>query len=591
MGEGALALLAGLLGGLGLFLLGMELMTDGLRLAAGPALERILAASTRTRWRGLAAGVLVTAVVQSSSAVTVATIGFVNAGLLALGGALWVIFGANVGTTMTGWLVSLLGFGVKIDAWALPLVGLGVALRVSGATTRRGALGTALAGFGLLFLGIEVLKDSFDGAARQVTLPAGEGWTAVLAQLLIGLVLTVLMQSSSASLTVALSAVQAGLLTAHGAAAVVIGANIGTTVTAVLAALKATSNARRAATAHVLFNVITGAVALALLPWLVQWLLDAKAALGLPPVPALTVAMFHTTFNVLGVALMWPLADPLTRWLQSRFRTAEEDAARPRHLDATVLTVPVLALDALRRELMRFGVLAARALRTAFELPALAAASVAGDRAQRPLDAGHAALDARMPPVADETDAAAAGARARSHETATARLEGARTVALGLSRALADFVVRLQRAEMSADSAARLPDMLRVARYCEVAVEQAGEAAEALAPWDRPADGLPQAEMAAFRHRAMALLALWRDETAVPAPPLVEAALREAEDAYAVLKAALLRAGAQGVLALEAMDAWLRAASELRRGLQQIAKGATLLASLAEPGAPQAAAG
>ncbi|WP_058616458.1 Na/Pi cotransporter family protein [Tepidimonas taiwanensis] len=565
MGEGALALLAGLLGGLGLFLLGMELMTDGLRLAAGPALERILAASTRTRWRGLAAGMLVTAVVQSSSAVTVATIGFVNAGLLALGGALWVLFGANVGTTMTGWLVSLLGFGVKIDAWALPLVGLGVALRVSGATTRRGALGTALAGFGLLFLGIEVLKDSFDGVARQVTLPTGEGWAAVLAQFLIGLVLTVLMQSSSASLTVALSAAQAGLLTAHGAAAVVIGANIGTTVTAVLAAFKATANARRAATAHVLFNVITGAVALVLLPWLVQWLLDAKAALGLPPVPALTVAMFHTTFNVLGVVLMWPLADPLTRWLQSRFRTAEEDAARPRHLDATVLTVPVLALDALRRELMRFGVLAARALRTAFELPALAADHE-----------GH-------PP--------AESARAAAHEAAKGRLEGARTVALGLSRALADFVVRLQRAEMSADSAARLPDMLRVARYCEVAVEQAGEAAEALAPWDRPAGGLPQAELAAFRHRAMALLALWRDESAVPAPPLVEAALREAEDAYAVLKAALLRAGAQGALALEAMDAWLRAASELRRGLQQIAKGATLLASLAEPGAPQAAAG
>lgn len=565
MGEGALALLAGLLGGLGLFLLGMELMTDGLRLAAGPALERILAASTRTRWRGLAAGMLVTAVVQSSSAVTVATIGFVNAGLLALGGALWVLFGANVGTTMTGWLVSLLGFGVKIDAWALPLVGLGVALRVSGATTRRGALGTALAGFGLLFLGIEVLKDSFDGVARRIELPAGGGWGAVLAQLLIGLVLTVLMQSSSASLTVALSAAQAGLLTPPGAAAVVIGANIGTTVTAVLAALKATSNARRAATAHVLFNVITGAVALALLPWLVQWLLDAKAALGLPPVPALTVAMFHTTFNVLGVALMWPLADPLTRWLQARFRTAEEDAARPRYLDATVLTVPVLALDALRRELMRFGALAARTLRTAFELPAL---SVDRD--------GH-------PP--------AEPARAAAHEAATARLEGARTVALGLSRALADFVVRLQSAEMSADSAARLPDMLRVARYCEVAVEQAGEAAEALAPWDRPADGLPQAELVAFRHRAMALLALWRDESAVPAPPLVEAALREAEDAYAVLKAALLRAGAQGALALEAMDAWLRAASELRRGLQQIAKGATLLANLAAPGAPPAAAG
>jgi phosphate:Na+ symporter len=546
MADGAWAVAAALLGGIGLFLLGMELMTEGLRLAAGPSLERILAASTATRWRALAAGVLVTAVVQSSSAVTVATIGFVNAGLLNLGGALWVLFGANVGTTMTGWIVSLLGFGVKIDALALPLIGLGVGLRVSGASARRGALGTALAGFGLLFFGIEVLKDGFDDVARRIELPAGMGWSAVLAQLLVGLVLTVLMQSSSASLTVALSAAQAGLISAQGAAAVVIGANIGTTVTAVLAALQATANARRAAAAHVVFNVLTGVVALLLLPWLVQWLLQVKAALGLPPLPALTVAMFHTTFNVMGVALMWPLAPTLTRWLQARFRAAEEDEARPRYLDPNVLTVPALALQALARELHRLQGLAARALRTVCDLPALAGPTVG------------------VAPDADEAQR-------------RARLVAARTVARRLQRAVGEFVTALQRTELGRDGVAQLPQLLRVARYADQSVEQAEEAAEALAPWSAVAPGVPLLELAAFRQRAQALLTPLQGDAADD-PAALEAALTEAEDAYAVLKDALLRAGAQGALSLDAMDAWLRAISELRRGLQQITKGALLLA-------------
>ncbi|MDM7456266.1 MAG: Na/Pi cotransporter family protein [Tepidimonas sp.] len=560
MGDGALTLLAGLLGGLGLFIMGMELMTDGLRLAAGPALERILTASTRTRWRGLAAGILVTALVQSSSAVTVATIGFVNAGLLNLGQALWVLFGANVGTTMTGWIVALLGFGIKIDALALPLVGLGAGLRLSAPGTRRAALGTALVGFGLLFLGIDALKEAFDGLARRIELPAGIGWTMVLAQLGIGLVLTVLMQSSSASLTVALSAAQADLISAQGAAAVVIGANIGTTVTAVIAAMGATANARRTASGHVVFNILTGVVALLLLPWLVHGLLQIKAMLGLPPSPALTVAMFHTTFNILGVVLMWPLADRLTAWLQRRFGQAEEDEARPRHLDPTVVAVPVLALDALRRELARLRGLAARAVRTVWDLPALGGVATDGQSDMR------------------------------------ARLSGIYRAVHGLTRAVADFTVRLQRAEMSDDSAARLPDMLRVARYAEVAAELTDEAAELLAPWPMPPAGVPVLELAVFRSRSLALLAQLDDPAPAPVAPAIEAALREAEDAYAALKAALLRAGAEGRLAIETMEAWLGACSELRRSLQQLVKAAVVLQRSADTraaggGQAQASAG
>lgn len=530
--------IAALMGGVGLFLLGMELMTDGLRVAAGPALKRILTASTRTRWRGLGAGMLVTAVVQSSSAVTVAVIGFINAGLLSLGPALWVLFGSNVGTTMTGWIVAVLGFGVRIDALALPMIALGMALRLSGTGTRRAALGSALAGFGLLFLGIGMLKEAFGGVAQQVTLPVGSGVGIVLAQLAIGLVLTVLMQSSSASLTLALTAAQSGLLTAAGAAAVVIGANIGTTVTAVLAAVGATPNARRAASAHVLFNLITGAVALALLPWLVQALLQAKQAMGLPPSPALTVALFHTVFNVMGVVLMWPLVGRLAHWLDGRFRRAEEDEARPRYLDATVLTVPVLALDALQRELDRLRQRAAHALRTVLALrawPSLAA------------------------PAADD-------------DAVLARLSAERVVAQALQHAVADFVVRLQRDEMSTASAERLPDLLRIARYAEVATEQAALAAAALAELPPAAQGVPVHELQVFHHHATALLDA---SPGTPTDPMAQV-----ESAYATLKAALLRAGAQGLLPVERMDTWLRGLSDLRRGLQQLDKAHRLLAAV-----------
>ena len=164
-----------LLGGVGLFLLGMALMTDGLKTTAGPALGRLLASSTQTRWRGLVSGVVVTALVQSSSAVTVAAIGFVNAGLLTFGQSLWVIFGSNVGTTMTGWLVALIGLKIKVEAAALPMIGIGMALRLTGAESRRGAAGTALAGFGVLFLGIGLLQQAFAGAGGAVDLTAPVG--------------------------------------------------------------------------------------------------------------------------------------------------------------------------------------------------------------------------------------------------------------------------------------------------------------------------------------------------------------------------------------------------------------------------------
>ena len=161
-----------LLGGLGLFLLGMNLMTQGLKTAAGSALKRILAASTDTAWRGLWFGAITTTLVQSSSAITVATLGFVNAGILPFAKSLWVIFGANIGTTTIGWIVALLGFKFKIEAAALPLIGVGMALRMSGDAPKRQALGDALSGFGVLFLGLSFLQQAFATTPESIDLAA-----------------------------------------------------------------------------------------------------------------------------------------------------------------------------------------------------------------------------------------------------------------------------------------------------------------------------------------------------------------------------------------------------------------------------------
>lgn len=526
-------LIGGLAGGVGLFLLGMGLMSDGLRLAAGRALEGILARSTETRWRALASGILITALVQSSSAVTVATIGFVNAGLLGLSQALWVLFGANVGTTMTGWLVALVGLNFKIEVLALPLIGLGMLLRLTGEGGRRGAFGTALAGFGVLFLGIDLLRETFAGMSAGLTLPQSEGAIGVLLMVPVGILMTVLMQASAAALVLAFSATQSGMLGLEAGAALVIGANVGTTITAIIASIGATPNARRTAAAHVLFNVLTGVVALLLLPWLVQALDLPRRLFGLDSPPAAKLAFFHTLFNVLGVLLIWPLAGRLTLFLQARFVGHEDDEARPRHLDRTVLAVPALALDALEREVRRLGSMALLALRTVLAVP---------------------------------QDESAVLARYRQASNR-------------LAQAIAEFIIQLNRSGMSVDSAERLPAILRISRYYEAVAELSEEGAAAAG--ETVAAPFGGSDLI-FRAHAGALLAA-ADPAEPLARPLLERDLVSLEDDYQALKAELLEAGSDGRLPVAGMDARLRAASCLRRACQQAVKAAILLQAPSSP--------
>lgn len=342
-------------GGLGLFLLAVSMITDGLRLAAGDSLRELLTRSTATRWRGLAVGFGVTAVVQSSSATTLATIGFVNAGLLSLPVSLLVIYGANVGTTMTGWIVAGLGFGVNVEAFALPLIGVGMLLRVLRSGSRLAAVGEAAAGFGVFFIGVSLLSEAFSSFATQIDLTsqAASGGLDLVLYVLAGFMMTLVTQSSSAAIAITLTAATGGLLDLNASAAMVIGANVGTTSTAALAVIGATPNARRLAVGHVLFNLLTGAVALALLPGMLWLTRSTGAALGLADNPAVSLALFHSVFNILGVLLMLPLNARLGRFLARRFSNESERLSQPVYLDRSTVANPGLALAALRRELLR----------------------------------------------------------------------------------------------------------------------------------------------------------------------------------------------------------------------------------------------
>ncbi len=537
-------IVAGLLGGIGLFLLGMHMLTEGLKLAAGRALEGLLERGTATPVRGLGAGMTMTALVQSSTAVTVASIGFVNTGLLSLQNAMWVIFGSNVGTTLNAWLVAALGFSFRIDAFALPFVGIGATLMLAGRTVRQRALGQALAGFGVLFLGIDALKDTFSGFGATMNLqdhiaPGFTGWLILVG---IGTVLTVLMQASGAVIAIIITAAQGGLMSIEAACAMVIGTNIGTTSTAILSALGATSNARRLAATHVIFNLVTGAVAIALLPLLIGLLGALRNWFEQPATPAVMLAMFHTAFNVLGVLLMVPLARPLRRFLASHFRSREEEIARPRYLDAPSLAVPDLALRALRLELGRTQ---------SFALTALTAAT-------------------RVPP--DEP-----------------WIERQASTLDALAPAIGDYVRKLNAMRLPPALVEAVAHSLRALQYQESAVTAVRQACALATTLGAPPGSELEPIAAAFRQATGALAAsadAAREDFSAPA---VEVRLEEAELRYQAFKEALLLEGAHARIDIRTLQDWLRLASLERRAIEQVAKAARMLAVLDGDLTPQQA--
>jgi phosphate:Na+ symporter len=339
-----------MIGGVGLFLIGMTLLTDGLKAFAGEALRRALVRFTGTPLKAFGSGALVTMAVQSSSATTVAVIGFVSAGLLTFPQAVGVVLGASLGTTGTGWVVAWLGLKVSVGLYALPFVGAGAFLRLLG-RHRWKSMGMALAGFGLIFIGIGTLQEAMQGLAGVFNLASlpSSGISGHLLALLAGLVLTVLMQSSSAAVATVLTAMHTGTVSFEQAASLVIGAAMGTTVTGALAAIGGTVSAKRTALAHVLFNLGTGGVALVLLPVFLGVIGWAQARLGLDA-GATSLAAFHTLFIGVGVGLLMPWVNGFSRMIERVL--PEEEGVLARHLDRSLLQVPEVALEASRRALV-----------------------------------------------------------------------------------------------------------------------------------------------------------------------------------------------------------------------------------------------
>jgi phosphate:Na+ symporter len=335
-----------LAGGIGLFLMGMVLLSDGLKSFAGDALRRSLLRLTGQPGKAFASGALVTALVQSSSATTVAVIGFVSAGLLTFAQAVGVVMGASLGTTATSWLVAVLGLKVSVGFYALPLVGAGAFFKLM-ARGRWKSFGTALAGFGLIFLGIETLQRGMEGVAGVFDLAAlpSRGFFGHLLMVLLGAAMTVVMQSSSAAVATVLTALHTATVNFEQAAALVIGAAIGTTVTGALAAIGATIPAKRTALAHVLFNLAAGGIALLLLPLFLYGIVWAQEDLGLDPGPT-SLAAFHTAFILVGVAIFLPLAGRFAAWIERLL--PESGPVLTRHLDESVLHLPAVALEATR---------------------------------------------------------------------------------------------------------------------------------------------------------------------------------------------------------------------------------------------------
>ncbi len=352
-------------GGIGLFLLGMTFMTDGLTAMAGASLRRLLSSLTRGMPSALATGTLFTAAVQSSTATTMAAIGFVNAGLLTLEQVLGILYGANLGTTLTGWLVSLLGLKISASVFSLPMVGLGAAMRLLGRDRVRSA-GLAMAGFGLLFTGIDTMQAGMSGTGRWELFESFTAYDLGGRFVLVGLgtIMTIVTQSSSASFALTLTAVATNTISLLDGAALAIGHNVGTTATAVIATLGATPNAKRAALAHLLFNLWTGSVAFVLLIPLLETVQFWMTRGGLGD-PIAELAAFHTVFNVLGVLMLAPLAPRTARFLQRFFRTPFEDLGQPRFLDASVLHLPGSAVEAMDREMRHLAGLVVHGLTAA----------------------------------------------------------------------------------------------------------------------------------------------------------------------------------------------------------------------------------
>lgn len=357
-----------LLGALGMFLYGMTLMSEGLQKVAGSRLRSILSAMTANSFTRILTGTLITAIIQSSSATTVMIVSFVNAGLLSLTQAVGVIMGANIGTTVTSWLISLLGFTADISTLSIPLIGIGFAFMMLKSQKRKN-IGEMIIGFAMLFLGLSFLKDSVpDLSSNPEAIAFIQKWTdwgffSVLIFVLVGTVMTIVLQSSSATVALTLVMASQGWIPFEMAAAMVLGENIGTTITANIAASVGNISAKRAALAHTVFNVFGVIWVLALYkPFL--WLVS-KIVVGLggedPFVSSASllyaISTVHTLFNVLNTCILVWFTPQIVRFVTWALKghKDEEEVFRLRYIQGGMMSTAELSLEQAEQEVVHFS--------------------------------------------------------------------------------------------------------------------------------------------------------------------------------------------------------------------------------------------
>lgn len=338
--------------GVAIFLFGMIALEEGFTAFTGGTLEKILKNSTDKQWKSVSFGVIATTIMQSSSLVSVITISFLSTGLLGLAAGIGIIFGANIGTTTGAWLIAGLGLKVKISAYAMPMLVFGIIMVMQKRKEVKG-IGYILAGLGFLFLGISYMKSGFDAFKDTLDLAefAMSGFMGLFLYSLIGIAATVIMQSSHATMVLIITALSAGQITYENSLALAIGANVGTTITAILGAMSAATPGKRLAAAHLIFNVTTGLVAIIFLQQFLVAVDYSSNFLGIADNDyTLKLAIFHTLFNTAGVVIMWPFIQKLVTLLE---RTFVDDAPPKKgaiHLHKVNNEFPETAVEAIRME-------------------------------------------------------------------------------------------------------------------------------------------------------------------------------------------------------------------------------------------------
>lgn len=336
-------------GGIGFFLLGMNMMSEGLKVMAGDSLRSLLNRFTGGTISSIMTGTIITLLIQSSTATSLMTIGFVSAGMLTFLQGTGVIMGANLGTTSTGWMVALIGLKYSVSQLALPIVGIGVLLKqfTSG---RWAQFGHVLSGLGLIFVGIQYLQDGMVGLNDYIdfSLFAEPSVRNRLILVIIGIIMTIIMQSSSAAIATTITVLATGTIGLEQAMALVIGQNIGTTATVAFASIGASVPAKRTALAHILFNLLTGGVSFIFFPFIVEGIGRLASLLNWND-PALILALFNTSFSLLGILILAPFIEQFTKWIIRLL--PEKKSNITKHLDSSIISIPAVATETAMRAL------------------------------------------------------------------------------------------------------------------------------------------------------------------------------------------------------------------------------------------------